>query len=247
MRTVFATGSRHAYRMPSAEPTNALWLRAGDTKPGRRPGLSLDDIAAVCVRLADAEGMGALSMRRVAEELGTGAASLYRYVSGKDDLVSLMFDRVAGEYDFAAPTGDLRADVLAVAEQARALHHRHRWLTETTPGSLGPNGLRYLDHMVAVLAPAQLRPAETMTGIAMLSGWVATFAGQEATGQPLPTRSGGAEHIAAMLGRGEYPHLAALFAESDALADPAVDNDAVFRAGIDALLFGIAGGGRRTP
>ncbi|WP_280414653.1 TetR/AcrR family transcriptional regulator [Nocardia carnea] len=227
--------------MPSAEPTNALWLRAGDTKPGPRPGLSLDDIAAACVRLADAEGMRSLSMRRVAEELGTGAASLYRYVSGKDDLVDLMYDRVAGEYELAPPTGDLRADVLDIAEQARAMHRRHRWLIDTNPRSLGPHGLRYLDHMVAVLAPARLRPAETMTGIAMLSGWVTVFAGQEATGQPLPTQGGGAGHIAAMLGQGDYPHLAALFADPDAPGEPAVDNDAVFRAGIDALLFGIAG------
>lgn len=227
--------------MPSAEPKNALWLRTGEAKPGPRPALSLDDIAAACVRLADAEGMRSLSMRRVAEELGTGAASLYRYVSGKDDLVSLMYDRIAGEYEFAPPTGDLRADVLAVAEQARAIYRRHRWLIDVAPGSLGPNGLRYLDHMVAVLAPAVLRPAETMTGIAMISGWVTVFAGQEAGGQPLPTQAGGAGHIAAMLGRGDYPHLAALFAEPDAPGEPAVDDDAVFRAGIDALLFGIAG------
>lgn len=227
--------------MPYAEPTNALWLRAGDTKPGPRPGLSLDDIASVCVRLADAEGMRALSMRRVAEELGTGAASLYRYVSGKDDLVSLMYDRIAGEYEFVPTTGDLRTDVLAVAEQARAMHRRHRWLIETNPRSLGPNGLRYLDHMVAVLAPAGLRPVETMTGIAMISGWVTVFAGQEAMGQPLTTQAGGAGHIAAMLGHGDYPHLTAIFAAPDAPGGPALDNDAVFRAGIDALLFGIAG------
>src|SRR5690606_39375341 len=86
--------------------------------------------------------MRSLSMRRVAEELGTGAASLYRYVSGKDDLVDLMYDRVAGEYELAPPTGDLRADVLDIAEQARAMHRRHRWLIDTNPRNLGPHGLR---------------------------------------------------------------------------------------------------------
>lgn len=227
--------------MPSAEPANALWLRAADSKPGPRPGLTLDDIAAACVRLADAEGMRSLSMRRVAEELGTGAASLYRYVSGKDDLVSLMYDRVAAEYEFASPTGDLRSDVLAVAEQGRALYRRHRWLIEVNPATLGPHALRYLDHMVAILAPAGLPPTETMTGIAMISGWVTVFAGQEAAGQQVPAPGGGAGHIAAMLGLGDYPHLAALFARPDAPGARSVDNDAVFAAGIDALLFGIAG------
>ncbi|WP_280396815.1 TetR/AcrR family transcriptional regulator [Nocardia carnea] len=227
--------------MPSAEPTTALWLRADDRKPGPRPGLTLDDIAAACVRLADTEGMRALSMRRVAEELGTGAASLYRYVSGKEDLVALMYDRVAAEYEFAPPTGDLRADVLAVAEQGRALYRRHRWLIGVTPAALGPHALRYLDHMVAVLAPAGLPPAETMTGIAMISGWVTVFAGQEAAGQSVPAPGGDSGHIQAMLRLGDYPHLAALFARSDAPGQRAADNDAVFRSGIEALLFGIAG------
>ncbi|WP_328387261.1 TetR/AcrR family transcriptional regulator [Nocardia sp. NBC_00416] len=227
--------------MPSAEPTNALWLRAGDPKPGPRPGLRLDDIAAACVRLADADGIRALSMRRLAEELGTGAASLYRYVTGKDDLVSLMYDRVAAEYEFAPVTGDLRADVLSVAEQARAMYHRHSWLAQVNPSGLGPNGLRYLDHMVEVLAPARLEPAATMTGIAMLSGWVTVFATQEASGRGVLETGGGAGHIAAMLRLGDYPHLTALFTGSDAPERHAVDNDSVFRAGIDALLFGIAG------
>ncbi|NUP26094.1 MAG: TetR/AcrR family transcriptional regulator [Nocardia sp.] len=225
--------------VPSADPTNSLWVRAGEPRPGPRPGLSLDDIAAVCVRLADAEGIGALSMRRVAEELGTGAASLYRYVSGKDDLVSLMYDRVAAEYEFDRVTGDLRADTLAVAEQARAMYRRHPWMTGVNPADLGPNGVRYLDHMAAVLAPARLDPAATMTGIAMLSGWVTVFSAQEASGQVVP--AGGAERIAAVLRLGDYPHLAELFARSDGPDRVAVDADAVFRAGLEALLFGIAG------
>lgn len=231
--------------MPTAEPTNALWLRTGDSRPGPRPGFTLDDIATACVRLADAEGLRALSMRRVAEEIGTGAASLYRYVSGKDDLLSLMYDRVTGECEFAPATGDLRADVLDAAERARGLYRRHGWLTEVRPGTLGPNGLRYLDHMVAILAPAGLTPAATMHGIAMISGWVTVFAGQEASGRAVDAAGGGAEHIAAMLSLGDYPHLTALFGGAGAPAEAPVDNDAAFRAGIDALLFGIGGPARR--
>ncbi|MEV0111266.1 TetR/AcrR family transcriptional regulator [Nocardia sp. NPDC050799] len=227
--------------MSSADPTLPPWLRAGDPRPGPRPGLSLDDIAAVCVRLADGEGLAALSMRRVAEELGTGAASLYRYVSGKSELVSLMCDRVAAEYEFEPVTGDLRADVLSVADQARAVYRRHPWMTGVNPGGLGPNGLRYLDHMAAVLAPARLDPAATMTGIAMLSGWVTVFSAQEAAGQVVPAAAE-PDHIAAMLRMGDYPHLAALFSRTDAPGRAAVDADAVFRAGVEALLFGIAGG-----
>lgn len=64
------------------------WLRSDEPKRGPRPAHTLDDIAEACVGLVDREGMHALSMRRVAEALGTSAAPLYRYVSGKGDLLS---------------------------------------------------------------------------------------------------------------------------------------------------------------
>ena len=67
-------------------------------------------------------------MRRVAAELGTGAASLYRYVDTRDDLIDLMIDSTGAEYIFTAPTGDWLADLLEVAEQARTIMRRHPWL-----------------------------------------------------------------------------------------------------------------------
>ncbi|MEE2060881.1 TetR/AcrR family transcriptional regulator [Rhodococcus artemisiae] len=221
-------------------PTS-LWLRSDEPKRGPRPTHTLGDIAAVCVDLVDREGMRALSMRRVAEALGTSAASLYRYVSGKDDLLALMADHVAGEYEFAPLSGDVRADVLAVAEQSRALHQRHPWLREVPATDMGPNTVAYLDHLIGALAPAKLDATSTMMGVALLSGWVTNFAAQESAGDVASESGGGAEHIATMLTQGDYPHLAALFAHADK-ADPTdpLDNDAAFVAGIEAMLFGIA-------
>lgn len=227
--------------MPHAEPPTSLWLRADDPRPGPRPAHTLEQLAEACVGLADADGLRAVSMRRVAQELGTAAASLYRYVAGKDDLVALMVDRVAAEYRYPPLTGDVRTDVLALAEQARQLHRRHPWLSVAVTTTLGPHSMRYLDHMVGALAPTGLDATATMMRIALLSGWVTTFAAQEAAGLSAPTAGGGAEHITAMLAHGDYPHLAGLLASAggNAGATP-VDNDAAFRAGIEALLFGIA-------
>lgn len=173
-------------------------------------------------------------MRGVADELGTAAASLYRYVDGKDDLITLMVDRVGGEYDYPVPTGDVRTDVLALAEQSRRLHHRHPWLAQARPSSMGPNSVRYLDRMVGALAPAGLDAGATMVGVAMLSGWGATFATQEAAGLPIGDLSG-----ALSASPGAHPHLAALLGDAPTGKGGTVDNDAVFAAGIDALLFGI--------
>lgn len=78
-----------------------------------------------------------------------------------------------------------------------------------------------------------------MTGLAMFSRWVAVFSAQEAAGQMVP--AGGAERLAAGPRLGDYPHLTGLFARSDGPDRVSVDVDAAFRAGIEALLFGIAG------
>ncbi|WP_068154759.1 TetR/AcrR family transcriptional regulator [Rhodococcus phenolicus] len=220
-------------------PTS-LWLRTGERKRGPRPAHTLDDIGEACVRLVDDEGMRALSMRRVAEALGTSAASLYRYVAGKDDLLALMADRVAAEYDFPPLTGDVRADVFAIAQQSRSLHRRHPWLRDVPATDLGPNSIRYLDRLIGALAPAGLDSTAVMMGVALISGWVANFAAQESTGETASDAGGGAAHLSAMLAHGDYPHLTALFTADASDAAAPLDNDAAFTAGLDAMLFGIA-------
>ncbi len=177
-------------------------------------------------------------MRAVADELGTAAASLYRYVDGKDDLIALMVDRVAGEYEYPDLTGDVRADVLALARQSRALHRRHPWLVAAAPSVMGPNSVRYLDRMAGTLAQAGLDASAVMMGVAMLSGWGANFAAQENAGLSAADLGG-----ALLAGAGDrmpdYPNLNRLFGATPDAANAPVDSDALFAAGIDALLFGI--------
>ena len=121
-----------------------VWTRLAEQQR-RRAALSGEQIVAVAIRIADAEGTPALTMRRVATEAGTGTTSLYRYVTNKDELLELMVDAVQSESELPAePSGDWRADLTLVADGMRATMLRHPWLA-TELGSrlrLGPNALR---------------------------------------------------------------------------------------------------------
>lgn len=84
--------------------------------------------------------------------------SLYNYVPRKDDLYELMVDAVSAEYDLTEPTGDWRADLLALARQARALMIRHPWMPRLMSPVYGfsPNALRYLEYCMTCLEPVDL-------------------------------------------------------------------------------------------
>ena len=121
-----------------------VWTRLAEQQR-RRTALSVEQIVAVAIRIADAEGTAALTMRRVATEAGTGTTSLYRYVTNKDELLELMVDAVQGERELPArPSGDWRVDLTLIAEGMRATMLRHPWLATELGGRapLGPNALR---------------------------------------------------------------------------------------------------------
>lgn len=129
----------------SGDPARSLPLLWRDQKRptrGPRPGLSVDRIVAAAIELADAEGLAALSMRKVADRLGVGTMSLYTYVPGKAELLDVMLDAVLAEEarpDGAA--GSWRAGLERRAREDWALFHRHPWVLQITPGRslLGPN------------------------------------------------------------------------------------------------------------
>uniref|UniRef100_A0AAU2JL05 TetR/AcrR family transcriptional regulator n=1 Tax=Streptomyces sp. NBC_00049 TaxID=2903617 RepID=A0AAU2JL05_9ACTN len=202
-----------------AEP-EVIWNRPQRAGRGPRPAHSRDSIAAEAVRVADAEGIEAVSMRRVATGIGAGTMSLYNYVPRKEDLYELMVDAVSGEYEFTAPTGDWRADLLALARRTRELMHRHPWLPRLLSPvyGFGPNALRYLEHSLDCLAPLEVADAEKLELIAAINGTVGAFvAGELALAErarQLPWTEEAeqrvrAEWIGSRLATGEYPRLTA--------------------------------------
>ena len=148
-----------------------IWMRPENAATGRPARHSRDEITAAAVAIADREGLDAVSMRRVAARLGTGAASLYRYLESREDLLDLMVDATGAEYVFTAPTGDWLGDLLDIGEQARAIMRRHPWLPPllTTRPVLGPNGLVLLEHGLEALAPHPASSAAKLEALGLLN------------------------------------------------------------------------------
>ncbi|MFG2625818.1 TetR/AcrR family transcriptional regulator [Streptomyces sp. NPDC048473] len=220
-----------------------IWARPERAGRGPKPAFSRADIAAAAVRVADAEGFDAVSMRKVAAELGCGTMSLYNYVPRKEDLYELMLDAVSAEYEFPEPSGDWRADLVGLARQARAMMHRHTWVPRLMSPVYGfsPNSLRYLEYSLSCLDGVDARFGEKIELIAMVNGVVTTFTANEiATAErsrSLPwseeqehaVRTG---YLISQIATGKYPRMAAGFAE-----DPGpIDLDGVFDRALARVL-----------
>ncbi|TXS45720.1 TetR family transcriptional regulator [Streptomyces sp. uw30] len=226
----------------AAEP-QVIWARPERTGRGPRPAFTRADIAAAAVRIADAGGLDAVSMRHVAAELGCGTMSLYNYVPRKEDLHELMIDAVGAEHDIREPSGDWRADMIRNAQETRAIMYRHTWVPRLMSGVYGfsPNTLRYLEHCLACLEPLDVRYGVKMELVALLNGVVTTYTANEiATAErtramPWSEEEENAVRIAYLGGQvatGAYPRLAAAFMEDSG----PIDLEAVFRRALERVL-----------
>ena len=130
------------------------------------------------IGLLDREGLAALSMRRLAEELGTGAASLYWHVGSKDGLLDLVMDEIIGEGKVPDPDPEHWQDQLKqVARDQRAASLRHPWLVRVSIGRIpmGPNALRYSERILAILRAGGLPPHLAVQGYLLLIATVNGF------------------------------------------------------------------------
>lgn len=134
-----------------------LWDLDNAGTRGPKRGLSLDQILDTAIAIADAEGYGALSMARVAKELGFTTMSLYRYVDSKDTLVELLHDRIFDIHP-ELPRGDWRAALEAWAwAEFRAIRAHDWWLDiPTTSPPLGPNNMAWLEAGMTALSSLEI-------------------------------------------------------------------------------------------
>jgi AcrR family transcriptional regulator len=155
------------------------WVRLPDRSARRRRDpISRDAIVAAAIRLLDAEGLDALSMRRIANELGTGAASLYWHVGSKDGLLDLVFDQIIGELEVPEPVpGQWREQLKDVARAQRAISLRHPYVVRISIGRIpmGPNALRYSERVLAILRAGGLPPRLAVQGSHLLISTVNGF------------------------------------------------------------------------
>lgn len=160
-----------------ARSLELLWGTGERPSRGPKPGLTLDRIVTAAVAVADAEGLAAVSMRRLSAELGTGTMSLYRYVPGKAELLDLMLDRVLGEPLSAGPAdlpGDWRAAVDRMARGHLDNLRRHPWLLKINQARtvLGPSALRGLELALTALRSMGLRDPELIGVIITVNSFV---------------------------------------------------------------------------
>jgi AcrR family transcriptional regulator len=166
-----------------------LWGPRPAPTRGPKPAFSIERIAQAAIKVADADGLAAVSMQRVAAELGFTKMAMYRYVPGKAELVALMVDTAAGEPPMLdGVSGGWRAQLDQWARQLLALLQRHPWLLDATVGPriMGPNELGWMERAVAALDATGLDGAERMDAVVVIVGHVRTIAQQSrtATGTP---------------------------------------------------------------
>lgn len=129
------------------------WRRPKKATRQRRP-LSQELIVDTAMSILDAEGLDALSMRRVALDLRTGPASLYAHVANKDELLELMIDRIVGEMELPAPDPDRwQEQIIESAIAAHRVWSRHPGIAKAALANIpvGPSSLRYSEATLAIL------------------------------------------------------------------------------------------------
>lgn len=226
---------------PGVDPEQ-LWLRCTRPRRGRKPAYSREAITAAAVDLADAEGLEAVTIRRVAARVGAGTMSLYSYAPDKETLLELMVDHVSGELSATGPpTGDWRTELKAIARLQRAHMLRHPWLpaalaARRTPG---PHALAFLERALAALRPSGLDGAAKLEVFAQLTSFVAGHVAHEIardTAARSPDRiAAEARYLAAVAADGHHPELA------EALAAPGrpLTPEATFTRFLNRLIDGL--------
>jgi AcrR family transcriptional regulator len=136
-----------------------LWgKRGGAARPGPKPALSVDDIVKAAVAIADAEGLPAVTMPRVAAELGNSTMALYRHVRGKDELLLLMGDAgMASPPELPVAEG-WRPALAAWAGALRAMLLEHPWYAKLPISGppVGPQNLAWFDRGLGTLAGTRI-------------------------------------------------------------------------------------------
>ncbi|WP_280435756.1 TetR/AcrR family transcriptional regulator C-terminal domain-containing protein [Nocardia carnea] len=228
-----------APRRRSAAPSrDMLPLSRANVEPRKR-------LLGSAIAIADAEGLEAVSMRRLAAELGVGPMSLYRYVANKDELLTQMADEAFGELRLPKP-GEWRADLEWIARRQWQLCRRHLWLPRVvsfTRPLPAPNMMAQTEWVLRALDGLGLSPAARMREALTLHGLVVGSAlsmAEEAeterdTGVTLAGwRAAQRARQHELLATGEFPLLAS-FSE-----DPVTDPESLFEYGLARHLDGFA-------
>jgi AcrR family transcriptional regulator len=207
--------------------------------PHEKMRLSRDRIVTAAIEHADADGLGALSMARLAERLGCGTMSLYRHIANKDELLVFMLSAASGPPPVRTPDADWRAALTDWACGLWDVYHRHRWILAASAAGppADPGQLAWLDAGLAALGGTRMGERDKLAAVLAILHF---------------TRGAAALAIEAPTADPDYPRLLRSVVDADrfpalasALDDGAFDDGddshvGEFRSGLDQLLDGIA-------
>jgi AcrR family transcriptional regulator len=201
----------------------SIWTRPERAPRGPVPAHSRAEIAAAGILIADADGLDAVTMRSVAAAVGTGPASLYRYLVNRGELLELMADQARGELDYTtAGDGSPTARLHAIAREGRALYLRHPWLLDIQAAPIpGPNAMTFIEHALAALDGTDLSGPARLEVVALFSGAVRLIAQTEieqlrAGQSAIRWQDELSAYLTGIVSAGQHPHLAAALAEGPA-------------------------------
>lgn len=161
-----------------------LWGEQPESTRGPKPGLTIPAITAAAVARADADGLEAVSMNKVAAAFGVSGMALYRHIPGKTELVELMVEAVLTvEPELPDHETGWRTQLLAWSRQLLAIYRAHPWLLAATAMRrqlLGPRQLHWMDAALAVLESTGLEAAERHQIFLLVAGHVRNLAQQHA-------------------------------------------------------------------
>ncbi|HUN37447.1 MAG TPA: TetR/AcrR family transcriptional regulator [Trebonia sp.] len=238
----------------TTDDTTLLWLRPEPS--GRKPRYTRAEIVRTAIGLADREGFEAVTMKRIAAELGAGTMTLYYYVRNKADIVALMQDAIFS--DVLVPAGQLPGDwreaVTVIARRSRDALVGHPWsVSSLNQAQFGPNAMAHYEQSLAALAATTLDYPQKAEVTAILDDYVVGSATHTIEVQErLRAAAGNTTLLAeakaygdALMSTGAFPELAALTEHATDTAGPEggigplAHLDRQFETGLAALLDGI--------
>jgi AcrR family transcriptional regulator len=229
------TEHRDAARAPLDGVAALLWGAASPGRRGPKPKFTAEQIADAGITVADRDGLPAVTMQHVADQLGAAKMALYRYVPGRTELEALMLDRALGAP--SAPEDEAwQAGLARWAVDLHARAARRPWSVELVqrPHMPGPSELTWFEAGLFAMRELPLEGGEKLDTLAMLVGHVMSLVRQQAGGPTPEDELAGA--LAPILAHRatEFPLTTAAFMQSDERRR----NDAL-RFGIDRMIAGI--------
>jgi AcrR family transcriptional regulator len=226
----------------AAVPDPPWWSKRGDSSRAERKPLTRDAIVDAALRLLERDGLQGLSMRRVATELGAGAASLYWHVGDKEQLLALMLDRIVGEAEPVEPRATWQETVKESLRATRRLMNKRRDAAQISLGRIpaGPNSLPVMERSLAILKDAGLPPRAIGYAADMFALFVGGFAFEESMPAQGDPKAFG-EYLKS-LPADRFPMLSGL---ADELVEGGPDER--FEFAIDLLVKGLEAMAKRYP